>query len=250
MYVAAESFRFKVTGEADARDNARQRHEGDRPPGGDHRPARLSRALVHQGRSRRAAVRRRMARHAGQGSGGGKGTRARTRSSATTSSIRSTTTWWPTKSEKPALRAVIDRITNHILDNDYQLIDVDGKRTRWGWWGPDVIWEDPDETGLRALHMLSHLRVALHLTGDAGVPRAVPGGVRRPDQDAPVPPAHAQPEDHGAGLDQSLGRRAGVPVVLSAAALRDATPRCSRSTNRASSAAGRSSGRSAIRCGT
>jgi hypothetical protein len=71
--------------------------------------------------------------------------------------------------EKPALRAVIDRITTHILDNDYQLIDVDGKRTRWGFWGPDVIWEDPDETGLRALHMLAHLRVALHLTGDAAL---------------------------------------------------------------------------------
>jgi hypothetical protein len=68
--------------------------------------------------------------------------------------------------EKPALRATIERIINHILDNDYQLIDVDGKRTRWGWWGPSAIWEDPDETGLRALHMLSHLRVALHVTAD------------------------------------------------------------------------------------
>jgi hypothetical protein len=66
--------------------------------------------------------------------------------------------------EKPALRATIERITNHILDHDYQLIDLDGQRTRWGWWGPDAIWGDPDETGLRALHMLSHLRVALYLT--------------------------------------------------------------------------------------
>jgi len=68
--------------------------------------------------------------------------------------------------EKPALRAAIERITNHILDNDYQLVDVDGLRTRWGWWGPDAIWEDPDETGLRALHMLAHLRVALHMTAN------------------------------------------------------------------------------------
>ena len=68
--------------------------------------------------------------------------------------------------EKAALRGLVERITNHILDNKYQLIDVDGQRTRWGWWGPDAIWDDPDETGLRALHMLSHLRVALHLTGN------------------------------------------------------------------------------------
>lgn len=69
--------------------------------------------------------------------------------------------------EKPALRAAIERITNHILDNHYQLVDLDGKPTRWGWWGPDAIWDDPDETGLRALHILSHLRVALHMTGNA-----------------------------------------------------------------------------------
>ena len=69
-------------------------------------------------------------------------------------------------SEKPALRAALDRITNHIVDNNYQLIDVDGQRTRWGWWAPELIWEDADETGLRALHLLSHLRVAVHMTGD------------------------------------------------------------------------------------
>jgi hypothetical protein len=71
------------------------------------------------------------------------------------------------ESEKPALRSAIERITNHILDHDYQLIDADGQRTRWGWWGPDDIWKDADETGLRALHILSHLRVAMHLTENA-----------------------------------------------------------------------------------
>jgi hypothetical protein len=67
--------------------------------------------------------------------------------------------------EKTRIREVVDRITAHILDNGYHLIDTDGKHTRWGWWAPDEIWADPDETGLRALHMLSHLRVAHHITG-------------------------------------------------------------------------------------
>jgi len=70
------------------------------------------------------------------------------------------------ESEKPALRAAIDRITNHILDHGYQLIDADGQRTRWGWWGPAEAWQDADEIGLRALHILSHLRVAIHMTAD------------------------------------------------------------------------------------
>ena len=68
------------------------------------------------------------------------------------------------EAEKAQLRAALERITNHILDHQYQLVDVDGQRTRWGWWGPEAIWTDPSETGLRALHILSHLRVAMHLS--------------------------------------------------------------------------------------
>ena len=70
------------------------------------------------------------------------------------------------EAEKSGIRSVVERITSHILDNGYHLIDVDGKPTRWGWWAPDEIWADPDETGLRALHLLSHLKVATHITGN------------------------------------------------------------------------------------
>ncbi len=70
------------------------------------------------------------------------------------------------ENEKREIRALVERMTSHIIDHDFQLIDLDGKRTRWGWWGPAAIWEDADETGLRALHILSHLRVAMHITGN------------------------------------------------------------------------------------
>jgi hypothetical protein len=68
--------------------------------------------------------------------------------------------------EKPKIRALVDRITSYIVDNGYRLLDTDGKPTMWGWWGPSDIWTDPDETGLRALHILSHLSVAYHITGN------------------------------------------------------------------------------------
>ncbi|HKX28459.1 MAG TPA: hypothetical protein VJ302_12230 [Blastocatellia bacterium] len=71
------------------------------------------------------------------------------------------------ESEKRQLRAVLTRITSHIVDHQYQLIDLDGQRTAWGWWRPDLVLDDPDETGLRALQILSHLRVAIHVTGEA-----------------------------------------------------------------------------------
>ncbi len=70
------------------------------------------------------------------------------------------------EAEREKIRGVVTRMTDHILNNNYQLIDVDGKKTRWGWWGPDAIWEDPDELGLRALHILAHLRTAHHITGN------------------------------------------------------------------------------------
>ena len=71
------------------------------------------------------------------------------------------------EAEREKIRGVVTRMTDHILNNNYQLIDVDGKKTRWGWWGPDAIWDDPDELGLRALHILAHLRTAHHITGNA-----------------------------------------------------------------------------------
>ena len=223
MYVAAESFRFKVTGEADARANARQGMNAlirlEAITGIPGFPARSFIKVRAPGRtcSRRTA----------------NGTTRRTKQwrwKGDTSSDEIVGHYFvypiyydlvADEAEKPALRAVIDRITNHILDNNYQLVGPGGKRTRWGWWGPAAIWEDPDETGLRALHMLSHLRVALHMTANAQYRARYRGGVSGSDQDPQVSLADPQPEGHGAGLDQSFGRRAGVSVVLPAAALRD-----------------------------
>ena len=250
MYVAAECFRYKVTGEADARDNARTRHAGDHAARSDHRDLRASR----RARSSRSA--RTCSRKTANGTtrptrrGDGRATPAPTRSSATTSSTRSTTTWSRTKPRSRRCARSIERITNHILDNNYQLIDVDGKRTRWGWWGPEAIWEDPDETGLRALHILSHLRVALHMTGNAAVSGAVSAGVRRSDQDAQVSPADAQPEDHGARARSTIPTTSWRSCRTTRCCATRPIPRSSRSTGRASSAAGRSSARSAIRSGT
>jgi len=166
MYVAAECFRFKVTGEEDARENARR---------GMQAIVRLEAITGIPGFPARSFIK--VGEDVQPADGEWHDTsdkQWRWKGDTSSDEIVGHYFVYPvyldlvaTEDEKPALRAVIDRITNHILDNNYQLIDVDGKRTRWGWWGPDAIWEDPDETGLRALHMLSHLRVALHVTANA-----------------------------------------------------------------------------------
>jgi hypothetical protein len=163
MYVAAESFRYKVTGAEDARAHARA---------GMRAIVRLESITGMSGFPARSFIKAGEDLQPKDGEWHDTPDRAwRWKGDTSSDEIVGHYFVYPIyfdlvadEDEKPALAAVIDRITNHILDNRYQLIDVDGQRTRWGWWGPDVIWQDPDETGLRALHILSHLRVAMHLT--------------------------------------------------------------------------------------
>ncbi|HXW05719.1 MAG TPA: hypothetical protein VD833_10840 [Vicinamibacterales bacterium] len=163
MYVAAESFRYAVTGAADARENARRGMEAIvRLEAITGIPGFPARSFIRVGDDVQPADGE--WHHTPDGLWRWKG-------DTSSDEIVGHFFVYPiyldlvaAEEEKPALRAALDRIANHILDNGYQLIDVDGQRTRWGWWAPDDIWGDPDETGLRALEMLSHLRVALSMT--------------------------------------------------------------------------------------
>jgi hypothetical protein len=163
MYVAAECFRYKVTSDPAARDNARRGMEAIRRLEAiTGRPGFPARSIVKVGEDLQPR----------DGEWHDTPDRQwRWKGDTSSDEIVGHYFVYPLyfdlvadEAEKPALRAVIERITNGILDHDYQLIDTDGQRTRWGWWGPTVIWDDPDETGLRALHILSHLRVAIYLT--------------------------------------------------------------------------------------
>jgi hypothetical protein len=72
--------------------------------------------------------------------------------------------------EKAEVAAVVRRITDHLLAHDYTLVDHDGTATRWGVFSPSALNLTPrwiDERGLNSLSMLTYLRVAHHVTGDA-----------------------------------------------------------------------------------
>ena len=73
-----------------------------------------------------------------------------------------------TDAEKQYVRTVVDRVTTHLIDHDYTLVDHDGKPTRWGQFSPSAINTDfmTDLRGLNALSILSYLLVAEHVTGD------------------------------------------------------------------------------------
>jgi hypothetical protein len=165
MYVAAESFRYKVTGDPAARANARRGMEAI---------VRLEQITGRPGFPARSFVKVGEDEQPKDGEWHDTPDKLwRWKGDTSSDEIVGHYFVYPIyldlvadEGEKQTLRATLDRITNHIIDNNYQLIDVDGKHTRWGWWTPELIWEDADETGLRALHLLSHLRVAQHVTAD------------------------------------------------------------------------------------
>jgi hypothetical protein len=73
------------------------------------------------------------------------------------------------EAEKKVLVRQLRALTDHLVDNGYQLVDWHGKRTKWGFWDPKSMNESPmgaTEAGLNSLQMLSFLKVAHHITGD------------------------------------------------------------------------------------
>jgi len=83
------------------------------------------------------------------------------------------------ESEKKEIRDVVGRIMNHIVDNGYKLIDLDGTPTTYGRWDPEhvdtggnvrVEWKGKTyysgQYYLDAFEMLAYLRIAYHITGD------------------------------------------------------------------------------------
>ena len=71
--------------------------------------------------------------------------------------------------EKEEIRSYVRWITDYMIDNDYELLDVDGEPTRWGRWS-EAYYDSAEgdyEKALRSLELLSFLKTAYHITGDA-----------------------------------------------------------------------------------
>ncbi len=73
------------------------------------------------------------------------------------------------EAEKIQVRDHVRRMMNHIMDNGWVLRDVDGKPTVWARWDPEYFASKKGSyaRGLNGLEILSYLRTAIHITGDA-----------------------------------------------------------------------------------
>lgn len=71
--------------------------------------------------------------------------------------------------EKKKIAEVVKKITDHILDHNFHLTDVDGVPTTWANWEPDLLNNDDRwyyERGTNSLEILSFLKTTYHVTGD------------------------------------------------------------------------------------
>ncbi len=71
--------------------------------------------------------------------------------------------------EKQEIAASIAAIADHMIENDFQLIDATGEPTTWAHWAPDDLNHDDRwtwEKGTNSLELLAFMRVTHHLTGN------------------------------------------------------------------------------------
>ena len=71
--------------------------------------------------------------------------------------------------ERERVKKHILCIVDYIIDNGYVLIDIDGMHTEWGVWAPEFLNDDPDwasEKGANSVEILSYLKLAYHVSGN------------------------------------------------------------------------------------
>jgi len=168
VYIAAESFRFAVTRQPQARRLARHSVEA---------LMRLEQITGISGFPARAYIRKGDFRHAGgewhttpDGRFEWKGD---TSSDEIVGHFFAYAVYYDlvaAPEEKPAIRAVVSRIAAHLLDHGRYLVGPSGQPTTWGKWSP-AYFADKSTLGwcdapLNSLELLSFLKTAQHITGE------------------------------------------------------------------------------------
>lgn len=99
-----------------------------------------------------------------------------------------------TEKEKEKVRDHLRRMTDHIMDNGWVLMDVDGKPTVWGRWDPEYFnGKGKYAKGLNGLEILTYLRVTHAVTGDAKYLDAYNGLLERGYAEEVVHQKHVSP---------------------------------------------------------
>ncbi|MGA0555222.1 ligand-binding sensor domain-containing protein [Larkinella sp. VNQ87] len=72
------------------------------------------------------------------------------------------------EAEKKLVRQHVARLVDYLIRHNYNLVDTDGKPTRWAVWSPDQLNHDPEwmpDRNQNSMEMLAFLKLAHHVTG-------------------------------------------------------------------------------------
>jgi hypothetical protein len=71
--------------------------------------------------------------------------------------------------ERSRVREQVAAVAGHLLDHNFQMVDHDGKPTRWGIFNPEHLNDSfnwYEDRGINSLSILTYMKVAAHITGD------------------------------------------------------------------------------------
>lgn len=73
------------------------------------------------------------------------------------------------KKEKTVIAAHVSRLVDHLIRNNFNMIDIDGTHTRWSVWSPDNLNRDPEwrpDRYQNSMEALTFLKLAYYMTGN------------------------------------------------------------------------------------
>ena len=111
------------------------------------------------------------------------------------------------KEEKAAIKAALCGIMEHILSHHYRLTDHDGLPTTWANWDPMLLNYDDKwffERGINSLEFLAFLKVCSHISGEEKYAALYDEFVRRHHYPLNVM-QHKIRDAHGCHIDDNLG---------------------------------------------
>lgn len=119
--------------------------------------------------------------------------------------------------DKESVRACVRSIMDHVIGQDYCLTDTDGLPTTWAVWTPrklnaDAKWSE--QRGINSLQMLSFLKTAGHITGDDKYEREYRELVSRFHYGLNTLEQKRTFLGEASSIDDNLGFHAYVPLLL------------------------------------
>lgn len=73
------------------------------------------------------------------------------------------------KKEKQVVARHVAKLVDHLIRNNFNMIDTDGTHTRWSVWSPDKLNRDPEwmpDRNQNSMEMLAFLKLAYYMTGN------------------------------------------------------------------------------------